>query len=118
MTSSIPVTPTPAMRRFLNRLARAPHGKQTRAEMGHPAYPMPYAMERAGWITCTYWRSTHPGLRNQIWGHPRTYRITRAGRKALTGALTRSPKSRCRYDGGTEYNCVTEPCILCSGPIK
>ena len=81
MHSDVPVKPTPAMRRFLTRLVL--HGEMGRHEMGWPAYMMPLKMERAGWIACTYAPDTPPELRNQIWGLPRTYRITDSGRKQI-----------------------------------
>ena len=71
--TTIPTKPTPAMRRFLTKLASGLNGSRSRAEMGFPAYPMPWQMERAGWLTCTYSRSTREiwGDPNQIWCSPR-----------------------------------------------
>jgi hypothetical protein len=83
---TIPTKPTPAMRRFLVKLAGGPHGLRTPQEMGYPAYPMPWHMERAGWIIALYSRATHIiwGDRpTQIYCRPVAYQITPAGRKIL-----------------------------------
>ena len=77
--------PTRAIRRFLAKLASSPNGSRTRREMGSPAYPMTWRMERAGWIKCTFPRDAKGLGRycHQLWCTPETYRITAAGRKAI-----------------------------------
>lgn len=111
---TVPTKPTPAMRRFLAKLARGRGGRRSHGEMGFPAYPMRVAMEQAGWLTVVWSKDSRDiwGPKpSQLWASPTGYKITPAGRKAIGEvAHIKVGKLSISRDGGKTWEPV--------GPVR